>query len=183
MSKALQIKDFPDYYVTDTGDVYSRNYHKTGRVKKLKPVETAHGYLAVHLFKDNKRHQKHVHRLVAETFVSNPKNKPEINHIDGDKQNNCATNLEFVTHLENITHAIFVLRGRRVFRTVKTYKQSSSSKPVLQLKNGEVIAEFPSIAEARRATGIDSLLIIKCCKNKQQHTHGYQWKYKQRENV
>ena len=109
MSKALQIKGFPDYYVTDTGDVYSRKPTKTGRIKKLTPQMTAHGYLTVHLFKDKKRHQKLVHRLVAEAFVPNPENKPEVNHIDGDKQNNCASNLEFVTHLQNVVHAIYNL--------------------------------------------------------------------------
>ena len=124
MSKALQIKDFPDYYVTDTGDVYSRNYHKTGRVKKLKPLPVAHGYLTVRLRKDNKTYAKHIHRLVAEAFVPNPENKPEVNHKDGNKQNNCASNLEFVTHLQNIVHSIYVLRRQPVYEDINKGKES-----------------------------------------------------------
>ena len=55
MSKAFQIKNFPDYYITDTGDVYSRNYNHTGRIKKLKPSKTKISYLRIALCKDNKK--------------------------------------------------------------------------------------------------------------------------------
>lgn len=64
-----------------------------------------YGYVECHLFKDNKEYLKKVHRLVAEAFIPNPNNLPEVNHIDGNKQNNCVDNLEWCTHIDNIIHA------------------------------------------------------------------------------
>jgi hypothetical protein len=72
MKKSLQVKDFPNYYITDNGDVYSRNYQNTGRFKKLKPSKNHYGYLVVRL--SNKLKQvKFIHRLVAGGFQWNYK--------------------------------------------------------------------------------------------------------------
>lgn len=62
-------------------------------------------YAIIHLWRDNKGENKLVHRLVAETFKGNPEGKPLVNHIDGDKHNNRASNLEWVTASENTQHA------------------------------------------------------------------------------
>lgn len=102
---ALQIKDFPDYYVTDSGDVYSRNYRQTGRIKKLIPSMCGSGYLQVNLFSLKKQCCKRIHRIVAETFIPNPENKPQINHKNGTKTDNRVENLEWVSHQENQTHS------------------------------------------------------------------------------
>lgn len=64
-----------------------------------------HNYKQIILTKDNKRYGYLVHRLVAEAFIPNTLNKPEVNHIDRDPSNNCVTNLEWVTKLENMRHA------------------------------------------------------------------------------
>lgn len=62
------------------------------------------GYLGVCLIYNRRRKTKHIHRLLAESFIPNPKNKPQVNHIDGNKLNNSLNNLEWVTASENIIH-------------------------------------------------------------------------------
>lgn len=77
---------------------------KTGLV--LKPRISKHGYYYVNIYKNNNRKTVKNHRLVAEAFIPNPENKPEVNHKDGDKLNNKISNLEWVTSSENIYHAV-----------------------------------------------------------------------------
>lgn len=74
--------------------------------KVLKQYLTHNGYLRVVVTKGNKRKSNPVHRLIANTFIPNPENKPEINHKDGYKTNNVITNLEWVTRKENMIHAV-----------------------------------------------------------------------------
>lgn len=70
----------------------------------INPQETKKGYLRVPLYKNKKRKWFKVHRLVANAFIPNPYNKPQVNHKDGNKQNNSFTNLEWVTDEENKEH-------------------------------------------------------------------------------
>lgn len=79
-----------------------------GRVKNdkdfMKPYENHKGYLKIGLSKDGKYNKHRVSRLVAEAFIPNPYGLPEVNHIDGNKQNNSFTNLEWVTGEQNRAH-------------------------------------------------------------------------------
>ncbi len=75
-------------------------------IKILKPLFTPQGYLKVTLRNSDKEKTRRLHRLVAETFIPNPENKPEVNHKDGNKFNNCVDNLEWNTDTENKRHAI-----------------------------------------------------------------------------
>ena len=76
------------------------------REKMLKQNLTKKGYCNVKLYKNGKGKTYKIHRLVAKTFIPNPENKPQVNHIDGNKQNNCVSNLEWNTNEENFNNAI-----------------------------------------------------------------------------
>jgi len=98
----VEIHDFDGYFVDMLGDVYSEKY---GDMRKLKPVCDGLGYFFVHLYKNGKQHTKKVHRIVAETFLHNPKNKKQVDHINGERQDNRLENLRWVTHSENQKNA------------------------------------------------------------------------------
>lgn len=103
----VDIKDFEGLYaVTENGEIFS--YPKRTNAKQGKWLKIAFDgrYKTVCLFKNGKKHQRLVHRLVAEAFCDNRENKPHVNHIDGNKTNNFANNLEWVTQSENMTHAV-----------------------------------------------------------------------------
>lgn len=91
------------YQVSNFGRVKSFK-HKTPRILKAK----AHtgGYLRVELYGNGQADGRFIHRLVAQTFIPNPENKPTVNHIDGDKTNNRIENLEWATQHENNQHAV-----------------------------------------------------------------------------
>lgn len=98
------------YQISNTGNVKSlerridgKKCHRKLEEKILKPIETDRGYLRVKLSRDNKVSKVRIHRLVAEAFIEKP--ELEVNHIDGNKKNNCIENLEWVTSKENKQHA------------------------------------------------------------------------------
>ena len=95
------------YAVDDSGYVINA---KTGRV--LKQSSTKKGYQKVDLYLGGERKTVRIHRLVAEAFILNPDNKPQVNHIDNNKLNNAVSNLEWVTDSENKEHyRIFRRKG------------------------------------------------------------------------
>ena len=83
-----------------------RKYTYKGKMIKLAENKNRGGYLYVRLSHNQRKVLKSLHRLVAETFIENSGNKPEVNHIDGDKGNNKVSNLEWVTSKENSEHAV-----------------------------------------------------------------------------
>lgn len=176
MSKAFKIKDFPDYYITDKGDIFSR----FGRFIKLKQWKSKGGYLYIDLFANGNKVHKRVHRLVAETFIPNPENKNTVNHKNGNKTDNRVENLEWATQSENVKHAYRILGCRPTWKN-KLGKNHNCSKIVLQIKDHKIIAEFYGTMEAERNTEICHVGIINCCLGKQKTAGGFQWKYKTKE--
>ena len=94
------------YRVNCFGDVNSLNYRHEKVSKILKQHLVPKGYLNVTLCKEGGIKKFSIHRLVATAFISNPNNLPQVNHIDGNKQNNNVGNLEWCTPSENIRHAV-----------------------------------------------------------------------------
>lgn len=93
------------YEVSNLGNVKALRGHKRGE-RVLKTYLSRHGYLLVHPCTNGVSRGKRVHRLVAEAFIPNPDNLPQVNHINGIKTDNSVGNLEWVTASENMTHAV-----------------------------------------------------------------------------
>ncbi len=119
-----EIEGFSDYYIDDQGNVYTS---KRGAMRKKKTWVSQGKYENVSLSLDGKAYPKSVHRLVAEAFVPNPHYLPCVNHIDADKLNNSAGNLEWCTHKENMEHArslgLYHCRGEKAGRSGCTEEQ------------------------------------------------------------
>ena len=90
------------YYVSEDGKIFSA---KSGSLVELSQFSNGIGYMKVKLYHNGNRPKPYVHRLVAETYIPNPSDKSSVNHKDGDKQNNTLSNLEWVSHQENMDHA------------------------------------------------------------------------------
>ena len=93
-------KEYSGYKVSDTGLITKRFSDELQKTKLHK-----RGYVLACVVEDGKKRWVLLHRLVAKLFIPNPHNKPQVNHIDGNKQNNCVSNLEWVTNAENRQHA------------------------------------------------------------------------------
>lgn len=174
------------YIVSNLGNVRSLDrYVKTkGEGVKfiygsnIKKRKDKCGYIYVALCKKHHKLSK-VHRLVAEAFIPNPDNKPQVNHINGIKSDNRVENLEWATASENTKHKYSVL-GYKSNMKGKFGKDNPTAKIVLQIKDGVVVAEFYSTMEAQRKTGIKSPQICQCCSGYKgaKTAGGYVWKYK-----
>lgn len=158
------------YEVSDTGRVRSLKFGKT---RLLKPGKTRKGYLRVVLCKDGKVKKMSVHRLVAEAFVQNPLNLPQVNHRDENKRNNTATNLEWCSARYNVNY------GTRNQRDAEAQvNDPKKSKPVQQLDmQGNPVAAYPSAHEAARVTGTNRGSICSCCLGKRKSAGGFVWRY------
>lgn len=174
------------YKVSNEGKVFSivsnRNL-KQSRGSKRSP------YLRVMLCKQGSKKTVMVHRLVAEAFIPNPSTKEQVNHIDGDKLNNCETNLEWVTRAENQQHAWKeglhehtreVLRdnGRKNIEKVNDKKRC---KVIQYSLEGTLLDTFDSMRDAARSLGSVSKQgnISECCSGRRSKAYGYKWEYKE----
>ena len=147
------------YQVSNMGRVKSKN-------GLLHLNTNTYGYKHITLSKENERKTQTVHTLVAMAFVDNPLNKPQVNHKDGNKENNTADNLEWVTQEDNNRHAI-----NNHLRNVK--------RVLLVDSNNNIIKSFNNRMEINEFLGrqVCQDLITRCCNGKRKTAYGYIWRY------
>ena len=157
------------YQVSDEGEVRSLGNGNSNSSKEriIKPTKDKYGYLYITLCKNGKKKTIKIHRLVAEAFLPNPDNLPEVNHKDENKINNRANNLEFCDRKYNVNYG-----------TGKKRSAEKLSKPVKQFDlQGNFIQEFPSANEVQRKFGYSHGNISSACSGKRKTANNFIWKY------
>ena len=163
-------KDVPfdsNYKVSNYGRIFSKRTNKI-----LKGELTEKGYIRVALT-EHKRYL--VHCIVAKTFIPNPENKPQVNHIDGNKQNNYVDNLEWCTQSENMRHALktglkIMPKGKDVYNARVIYQYD---------KNNNLIKRWECMSTASQTLKICQGDMARVCKGERKTCGGYIWKYEE----
>lgn len=161
-------KDIPNYngkyQISSLGRVRSFKQWHNSSIHFLIPHKTNKGYLVVSLSKNSVVRNISIHRLVAEAFIPNPKNLPQVNHLNEDKTDNRIENLEWCDNSYNLNYG------------TRTIRQSlKCSKPVLCVETNII---YKSISEASRLNPpIRQGNITLCCQGKNGTAGGYHWKY------
>jgi len=143
------------YLINNCGFVFSKKYNKFKNQRK-----DNHGYMYTNLYKNSTYKIKRIHRLVAESFIPNPENKPQVNHIDWDKSNNKLSNLERVTNKENWLHAIQNIWRKQYI----TWWQHWLSKKLWLFSDRDILLkEFSCATDAAKYLGIAKSSISQIC--------------------
>lgn len=150
------------YQVSSEGRVKSLKRKGRRKERILKHQIDRNGYLRLNLCAGGKSRLFFVHRLVCQAFHENPDNNPRVNHIDENKTNNAASNLEWCTYEENNNHGT---------------RNERASKPVGQYSlEGKLIKLWPSLTEVKRQTGFDQGNISEAANGKRKQAYGFIWK-------
>lgn len=174
--KRVPVKGYEGEYEVDTlGNVYSL---KTNI--KLKPNDSKNPYYTVHLLHNGVRKARTIHRIVAEAFIPNPRNLPQVNHKDEDKHNNNADNLEWCTALYNSRYGTAIERAKRSRKPVThteeekkhlsevatkywaTHRHPLKKIDILCVNDRKV---FHSYSEVQSEYGIERHKVKKMCEN------------------
>ena len=178
---------YENYQVSNYGRLKNLNYRNTGRERMMNPWEDKDGYLKIGLRKNRKTDFILVHRLVAQTFIPNPDNLPQVNHrIEGDEGK--TINMVFFNEDGSINKEKSTIEwcdgkynhnyGTINERISKANTNGKCSKPVLQFTlSGEFVREYPSTHECER-NGFDHGHVVACCNGKQKTHKGFRWMYK-----
>lgn len=150
------------YLVSDSGQVWSVRRHKA-----LTPTIDRYGYEKVVLSKKGKMFYYTIHRLVAQAFVPNPDNLTTVNHINENKTDNRAINLEWMSIADNVNYGT---RNERMSDT-------KCRVPVEQIFPDGTTERYKGVKDASRKTGINRSCIALCCKNIRKTAGGYKWRY------
>lgn len=152
-----EIKDYEGlYWVSNFGRIKSN--------KKVLSIPNRNNskYLQIILYKRGKRSTRLIHRLVAESFISNPNNLPQVNHIDENKKNNNFSNLEWCTKKYNMNYG-----------KLKNFHK----KEIAKYENGYFKCKYNSLKEAAEINNLSKSSISRCCKGLQKTYAGFTWKY------
>lgn len=186
------LEDLKGYSVTSDGKVYThfKRHDKEWIITKDPKKEliftlNKKGYPTVRLNSIHKKVSVRIHRLVATAFIPNPDNKPQVNHIDGNKLNNNVSNLEWVTGAENHRHKMehglnVVKSGKDHYMRLRNYQEGDHHRcrKVLQIDDsGNIVAEYKSLRLAAKAIGIDYTNISKAIHGHIHTAGGYKWKF------
>ncbi len=155
-----KIIDYPEYSCDKDGNIYSHKHNKT--IIRKNKIDSKSGYEHICLRHNSKTITKSVHRIIAKTFIPNPENKPEINHIDFNRSNNNMSNLEWVTRSENMIHSVERL--------------NNNAKETIVFKDNIEIARFASATKALANGYGTSHSGISMCKSGKTNIHnGYRF--------
>ena len=164
VSNMGRVKSLERTFIDKTG----RKQHIKERI--LKPRTDKDGYLRVDLH-NSKAKRFAIHRLVCEAFHENPENKPCVNHIDENKTNNIASNLEWCTVAENNKY------GTRPTKIAKANAKNKSKAVGQYTLGGKLIKVWQSTHEVERQLGFASPNISAVARGKRKTAYGYVWKY------
>lgn len=156
------------YQVSNMGRI---KFLKFKKIRILRSEKDVNGYLRVTLHKNGIIKRYKVHRLVAQAFIPNPNNLPQVNHKDEDKTNNNVSNLEWCDAKYNMNYG--TARKRMIEKIQKVVIQ-------IDINTNVIVNIFPSVKEAKTQTGICH--ISSCCRNERKSAGGYKWKYKESQN-
>ena len=166
-------KEIPDtdgkYLISTDGEVMAisrrvkfGNVYRWTKTKLLTQRDNGKGYLELEFLGKH----RYIHRLVAEAFIPNPQNLPQVNHKDENKSNNCVENLEWCDRVYNTNYGTGIERSKE--------KRFGDRFVVINLDTGEV---YQTPKDASRASGIHNDSISRVCKGKSKTAGGYRWRY------
>lgn len=174
------------YQVSNLGNIKSverfRTNGKSGYIQQSKILKTGNenGYLFVNLSKMGVVKKFKVHRLVANHFLPNPENKPEIDHINTDKTDNRVENLRWVTHKENMNNPLSKNKQSKSMKGKPSPKgkEHKQSKPIIQFTiNGKFIRQWDSVMDIEREMGLKHQNICHNALGKSSNCGGFIWRY------
>lgn len=175
MTNTEEWKEIPGfegiYEVSNFGRIRTVSNGRGRIIHEKKPTPTKKGYMLVQLWSKNKRIAKFVHRLVAEAFIPNPNNLPQVNHKDEDKANNHVDNLEWCDDKYNVNYGTGLERAR-----LNRLNKGKCRKIGQYTMDDVLIREYQSIAEAAR-NGFTLSSIVSCLKGKRKKHKNFKWKY------
>jgi hypothetical protein len=159
----MQMRKYPDYEISTNGEIWSRK-----KQHLFQPSETM-DYLHVKLVNANKKTKAiSIHRQVAKHFIPNPNNYPNVNHKNGNKHDNRAENLEWVTSRQNRIHAIEVLGAPINGKRKVSY---------FDIKTKEKLGEFESLSDAAKKFNISYTMISRAASGVRKTAAGFNWEY------
>ena len=165
------IRGYEDYLINSNGDI------KGKRGKMLKFWCDKDGYKTVSLYKSPTRKTCLVHRLVASTFIDNPHNYATVDHINNNKNDNRVENLQWLSRRDNVQK--WCRENNKNIRPEKQNKLSMEQRKISVnqfTKDGDFVAQYKSLMDAERATGIRSGGISACINGRKPSAGGYIWR-------